>query len=284
MVLLSTIQRQIINRDRKHHNMKVSVLGSSSMGNTTFIETLHHKILVDAGFSGKKIKELLESINRSIEEIDTIFVTHEHSDHIKGLGVLMRKYDLNVYANSGTWDAILNKPSMGKIPNDKIRLIEPNQTISLDDLDVNSFTVSHDATEPQFYQFMNDNHRFCVLTDTGYVSENVKNQIKGADSYLLEFNHDMTMLREGPYSWSLKQRILSDSGHLSNDSGAEAMIDLLDRHTKKVFLGHLSPENNTKNAAHDTAYEKCLEIEPEVNSNFEILNTDRLNAQPLFTV
>lgn len=264
--------------------MKVSILASSSSGNTTYIETGKHKVLVDAGFSGKKIKELLASVNRNIEDLDSIFITHEHSDHIKGLGVLMRRYNLNVFANSGTWDAILGKSSMGKIPTDKIKILEPEQHLQLDDLDVNPFLVSHDAAEPQFYQFMENDKKICLLTDTGYVSDRLKDEIKGADAYLLEFNHDLEMLREGPYSWDLKQRILSDTGHLSNDSGGQTLVDIVDRHTKKVFLGHLSPENNTKAVAYEAALETCERAEPEVASDFEILKTDPTTAQPLFTV
>ncbi|APT18458.1 metallo-beta-lactamase domain protein [Amylolactobacillus amylotrophicus DSM 20534] len=264
--------------------MQAAVLASSSSGNVTYIETKQHKVLVDAGLSGKKITELLASIGRDINDIDSIFITHEHSDHIKGLGVLMRRLNVNVYANSGTWDEMLAHNKIGKVPEDQIKIFEPDTLMSLDDLDINSFTVSHDAREPQFYQFMNDHKRMAILTDTGYASERLESQIKGADAYLLEFNHDLDMLRNGPYGWPLKQRIISDTGHLSNDSGSDALINLVDRHTKKVFLGHLSPHNNTKKLALTAAELTCAKFEPEVNSEFSLFTTDPAVAQPLFVV
>lgn len=264
--------------------MQAAVLASSSSGNVTYIETEKHKVLVDAGLSGKKITNLLASIGRDINEIDSIFVTHEHSDHIRGLGVLMRKLNVNVYANSGTWDEMLSHDKIGKVPSEQIKIFEPDSMLSLDDLDINSFAVSHDAREPQFYQFMNDNKRMAILTDTGYASEKLEAQIKGADAYLLEFNHDMDMLRNGPYSWPLKQRIISDTGHLSNDLGSDALLNLVDRHTKKVFLGHLSPHNNTKKLAMNAAETTCVKFEPEVNSDFKLFTTDAEVAQPLFVV
>lgn len=264
--------------------MQVSILASSSQGNATFIKTAKHKILVDAGFSGKKLESLMNGIGESLQNIDSVFITHEHSDHIKGLGVLMRKYPVNVYANQKTWSAITEKSSMGELPREQMQILEANQSLCLDDVDVESFSVSHDAIDPQFYQFASDNKRMTLLTDTGYVNERLLDRVKGSDAYLLEFNHDTMMLRDGPYSWSLKQRILSDSGHLSNTAGAKTLIDLVDRHTKKVFLGHLSPHNNTKTLAHNSADEACFLYEPEVNSDFEILNTDPASPQDLFTL
>ncbi|MCC3237716.1 MBL fold metallo-hydrolase, partial [Pediococcus acidilactici] len=144
--------------------LKVSVLSSGSTGNVTYIETPEHKVLVDAGLSGKKIAGLMESVGRDIHEVDSLFVTHEHSDHIQSVGVLARKYGINVYANRGTWDAIKNK--VGKIPTEQKYIFDPNTTKSLDDLDIESFAVSHDAAEPQFYEFHHAGKSFVILTDT----------------------------------------------------------------------------------------------------------------------
>lgn len=263
-------------------DFKVSVLASSSKGNSTYIETSNAKILVDAGLSGKKIKEAMDSINRDICDVDAIFVSHEHSDHIQGVGVLARKYGIDVYANQGTWAAMA--PKIGKVPLENRNIIEMGETISIKDLDIESFGVSHDAAEPQFYQMHSDNKAFAILTDTGYVSERTKGIISSADAYLMECNHDLEMLRNGSYSWYLKQRILSDHGHLSNEDGAAALMDIMGNKTKQIFLGHLSPENNLKELAHNTV---ALDMEKHdfgVETDFHIADTDPLKAQPLYEI
>lgn len=263
-------------------NLNISVLASSSSGNVTYIETPEHHVLVDAGMSGKKIKESLESIGKDINTIDSLFVTHEHSDHIKGVGVLARRYGLNVYANEKTWQAML--PKIGKVPDDQINIFEHNKVMSLDDLDVESFAVSHDAADPQFYKFHHNGKDFVILTDTGYVSDRVEQTIKNADGYLFECNHDIEMLRNGMYPWPLKQRILGEKGHLSNDDGAHALMSVLGNNTKQIYLGHLSPENNTKTVAHQ-AVEKIMEDNDfAVGSDFLIHDTDPKVADPLISL
>lgn len=263
-------------------SLKISVLVSSSSGNVTYIETPKHHVLVDAGMSGKKIKESLESIGKDINTIDSVFVTHEHSDHVKGVGVLARRYDLNVYANEKTWQAMAHK--IGKVPEDKINIFPHNQVMTLDDLDVESFAVSHDAADPQFYKFHHNGKDFVILTDTGYVSDRVEQTIKNADGYLFECNHDTEMLRNGMYPWPLKQRILSEKGHLSNDDGAHALMDVIGDRTKQIYLGHLSPENNTKVVAR-TAVDTILEDNDfGVGSDFLIHDTDPQVADPLISL
>lgn len=263
--------------------MRVSVLASSSTGNATYIETPKHKVLVDAGFSGKKMAELLTSIGRSLDDVDSLFITHEHSDHVAGMGVLARRYpNLNIYANEGTF-AHLPK-SVGQLPYDQLRIFKRGTTLSLDDLDVESFAVSHDAAEPQFYQFHHDDRAFTILTDTGYVSDRLAGTIRDSDAYIMEANHDLEMLREGPYPWSLKQRILSDYGHLSNEDGAEALMDVIGPRTKRVYLGHRSAHNNTKPLAHMTVAQMLTQEGLGVDYDFVVLDTEREHAQPLFVV
>ncbi len=258
--------------DSKLDNMKISVLASSSTGNVTYIETPQHKILVDAGMSGKKIKELLDSVGKNIEEIDSLFVTHEHSDHIKGVGVLARRYGLNVYANEKTWQAMM--PKIGKVDSDQINIFDKNKVLSLGDLDIESFGVSHDAADPQFYKFHHNNKDFVILTDTGYISDTVEKKIENADGYLFECNHDVDMLRNGSYAWSLKQRILSEKGHLSNEDGARGLMDVIGENTKQVYLGHLSPENNTKYTAHETVATFLKNHDMAVDHDFYLNDTD----------
>ncbi|GKQ43333.1 metallo-hydrolase [Companilactobacillus sp. RD055328] len=263
-------------------DFKISVLASSSKGNSTYIETPNSKILIDAGLSGKKIENAMKSIDRDLSEVDSILVTHEHSDHIQGVGVLARKYDMQIYANEGTWNAMNSK--IGKVPSENKYVFGMGSTLTIGDLDIESFGVSHDAAEPQFYQVHYDNKSFAVLTDTGYVSERIKNTIKSADAYLMECNHDLDMLRNGDYAWSLKQRILSDQGHLSNLDGANTLEEIIGNNTKQIFLGHLSPDNNLKDLAHRTVAEDMMKHDLGVEHDFHISDTDPEQAQPLYGI
>ncbi|KRL02369.1 MBL fold metallo-hydrolase [Liquorilactobacillus capillatus] len=265
--------------NQQEDTMKISVLASGSTGNVTYIETPKRKILVDAGLSGKKIAGLMQSIGRDLNDVDSLLVTHEHSDHCKGVGVLARKYQLDVYANKGTWGAMAHK--IGKVPVEQKHIFEMGKTMSFGDLDIESFGVSHDAVEPQFYQIHHNGHAFVILTDTGYVSEGVEGVIKNADGYLLECNHDVEMLRMGGYPWPLKQRILSDRGHLSNDDGATALMDILGRNTKKIYLGHLSQDNNVKELAHLTVASTMEQHDFGVGHDFNIFDTDPNKATKL---
>lgn len=165
-------------QEKKDDALKISVLASGSSGNVTYIETPKHKVLVDAGLSGKKIEKLMGSIGRTLKDVDSLFVTHEHTDHIQGVGVLARRYGLDVYANELTWQAML--PKIGKVPTEQRHLFDMGTTKSLDDLDVISYGVSHDAVAPQFYEFHHAGKSFVILTDTGYVSENVRGIISDA--------------------------------------------------------------------------------------------------------
>lgn len=263
--------------------LRVSVLASSSSGNATYIETPEHKVLVDAGLSGKKLAALMQSIGRDLADVDSLFITHEHTDHCAGLGVLARRYPkLMVYANAPTFAALPR--SVGKLPKERLQVFDEGATMSLGDLDVESFGVSHDAAAAQFYQFYHAGKRFAIITDTGYVSDRVEGTIRDADAYVMECNHDLEMLRTGPYPWSLKQRIIGDTGHLSNEDGANAIMDVIGTHTKRVYLGHLSPHNNVKALAHITVANMLMEQGLGVGHDFNIYDTDPAVADPLFTV
>lgn len=260
-------------------SMQISILASGSAGNATYIETPQHQVLVDAGLSGKKIEELMNSIGRTLKDVDSLFVTHEHTDHSKSVGVLARRYGMNVYANQKTWEAM--EPKIGKIKPAQKYVFEPEQTLSLGDLDIESFNVSHDAANPQFYELHHAGHSFAIVTDTGYVSNRVEGIIKDAQAYLLECNHDTEMLRMGPYPWALKQRIMGDTGHLSNEDGARVMMDVLGNDTKQIFLGHLSKENNIKELAHLTVENIMKQHDLAVGHDFQLLDTSPDQASPL---
>lgn len=258
---------------------RYSILASGSSGNSFYLETPQKRILIDAGLSGKKISQLMAEIDRKVDDVDAILVTHEHKDHIHGVGVLARKYGLDVYANAETWQAM--DGMIGKIDVSQKHIFDLGKTITFGDIDIESFGVSHDAAQPQFYRLMKDGKSFVILTDTGYVSDRMADLIENADGYLIESNHDIEILRSGIYPWSLKQRILSDKGHLSNDDGAETMVRILGNKTKKIYLGHLSKENNVKELAHMTMKNALMQADLAVDHDFKIYDTSPDTALPL---
>lgn len=260
---------------------KYSILASGSSGNCFYVETPQKKILIDAGLTGKKVTSLLAEIDRSPEDLDAILVTHEHSDHIKGVGVLARKYHLGVYANQETWKIMDDRNMIGKLDAAQKHVFERGKMMTFGDLDIESFGVSHDAVDPQFYRIMKDDKSFVMLTDTGYVSDRMAGLIENADGYLIESNHDIEILRSGAYPWSLKQRILSDKGHLSNEDGAETMIRTIGNRTKKIYLGHLSKENNIKELAHMTMENQLMRADFGVGKDFTVFDTSPDTATPL---
>lgn len=269
--------------EQKDDQMKISVLSSGSTGNVTYIETPRRQVLVDAGLSGRKIERLTQSIGRDLSTVDDLFVTHEHTDHVKSVGILARRYpQLNVYANQLTWQAML--PKIGKVPLAQQHIFETGALKSFADLDVQSFGVSHDAIAPQFYQFQHHDKTFVILTDTGYVSERLSAQISDATAYLFECNHDVEMLRMGKYPWPLKQRILSDKGHLSNEDGADGLMDVIGNKTKDIFLGHRSLNNNMKEICHLTVASTLKQHDFGVDHDFKLYDTEPDDASALLAL
>lgn len=224
-------------------------LYSGSSGNSTFISSSNTKILIDAGLSGKYIERALEDIGESPDKLDGIFITHEHIDHTKGVGIISRKYDIPIYANKPTWIAM--EKTLGKVKEHNIKIMD-SADITIKDLDISTFPISHDAACPVGYSVSCSGKKACVATDMGYFSEDVKNKIKDADVILLESNHDIEMLKFGPYPYSLKRRILSDIGHLSNDACGKAIVDITNNNKKHIMLGHLSKTNNYPELAYKT--------------------------------
>ncbi|QDY84845.1 MBL fold metallo-hydrolase [Paenibacillus polymyxa] len=219
-----------------------TVLSSGSTGNATVVRNEDTTLLIDAGLSAKRIDELLKERDLSGEELDGILVTHEHSDHVKGLGAMARKYNLPIYANEKTWSAISN--AVGQIADDNRRILETGATREFESLRVESFGISHDAAEPVGYSFYDGSEKLSVATDLGYVSDKVKQAISDADVLVLEANHDVEMLRMGRYPWNIKRRILSDIGHLSNEMAGAILSELLTGRTKRTYLAHLSRDHN----------------------------------------
>ncbi|MFD0716133.1 MBL fold metallo-hydrolase [Paenibacillus sp. GCM10027626] len=227
--------------------MRFTVLASGSTGNATVVQSDDATVLVDAGLSGKKIEELMRERGIAGHHIDAILVTHEHSDHIKGLGAFARKYDLPIYANEATWGAM--ERHVGTIAAEKRVVLETGETAAFGSMCSTSFAISHDAAEPVGYIFEDGDVKLSLATDLGYVSDKVRHVIEDSDVLVLESNHDVGMLRMGRYPWNIKRRILGDSGHLSNEAAGEALCQLMTDRTKRVYLAHLSLDHNLMDLA-----------------------------------
>ena len=227
--------------------MQFSILASGSTGNSVYVENESGAYLVDAGLTAKRIEAQLAKIGRSMKDVNAIFVTHEHSDHIKGVGVLARKHGVPIYANQKTWQAM--DGLIGKVELDQKFQFDMDSVQSFGSISIESFAVSHDAIDPMFYVFHENDRKLAIITDTGYVSDRMKGIIKSADSFVFESNHDVGMLQMGRYPWSIKRRILSDVGHVSNEDAAIAMSDVIDQKETQIYLSHLSRDNNMKDLA-----------------------------------
>ena len=234
--------------------MNLCSIASGSSGNCIYVGSDHTSLLVDVGISKKRIEEGLRSIDRSCQECDGILITHEHSDHIKGLGVISRKHEIPVYCTKGTMEAIQKMNSLGKLPPDLFHVIEADRPFEIGDLQVNPFSISHDAAEPVGYRINQGKKSVGIATDLGYYDEYIVQNLSGLDVLLLEANHDVNMLQVGRYPYYLKQRILGNKGHLSNETAGRLLCRLLHDRLQAVFLGHLSQENNYEALAYETKY------------------------------
>ncbi|MEW9675389.1 MBL fold metallo-hydrolase [Lentibacillus sp. L22] len=262
--------------------LRFSVLASGSTGNAFYIESDSQKLLVDAGLSGKKMDHLFRQVHVDPKTLSGILVTHEHSDHIKGLGIVARKYNLPIYANEKTWKAM--EGSIGKLSLDQKFYFEMEEVKTFGDIEVESFGVSHDAAEPMFYTFRHDGKKVALVTDLGYVSERIKKTVESADAYIFEANHDVEMLRMGRYPWNVKRRILGDSGHVSNDDSGLALCDIISNRTKRIYLAHLSQDNNMKDLARMSVGNVLGERGIDVGHTIELCDTDPYQPTTLYEV
>lgn len=252
--------------------MRFSVLASGSSGNAIYIENEEHSFLVDAGLSGRKMEELFASIGKSMSNLDGILVTHEHSDHIKGLGIVARKHKVPIYANAKTWDAM--DGLVGAIPVEQRFHFDMETVKTFGSIDIESFAVSHDAADPMFYVFHENGRKLALITDTGYVSDRMKGIIQASDAFVFESNHDVGMLQMGRYPWSVKRRILSDVGHVSNEDAAVAMSEVMAEKSTRIYLSHLSKDNNMKDLAR-MSVEQTLQTKGIIVGEYvDLLHTD----------
>ena len=241
--------------------MKIKVLASGSKGNCTFIECGNVKILIDAGISYLQIKKTLEEDSINIQDIDIVLVTHSHNDHIKGLATLLNKTDITLCTHSTVYEELISKMN---IP--KFHLIDLEYMI--DSIEIEAIPLSHDV--PCYsYKITYDGKSLVYITDTGYLNKKYFSKIKNKDVYIIEANHDETMLMDGPYPFILKQRIISDRGHLSNLTTGRILSKIIGPKTKYIFLAHISEHNNTKELALEQV-RRQLQIENIEFNNFII--------------
>lgn len=232
--------------------MRIKVLASGSKGNSTYIECGSTKILIDAGISFLQIKNSLSSINVDVNDIDIILITHSHADHIKGLATLLKRTNITLYTTEEVFNDItktIDVPSGHII--DKYFMFK--------DVLIDVLPLSHDVS-CNCYIIKYNEHELVYITDTGYLNKRYFPRIKNKDVYIIEANHDEVMLMNGPYPFILKQRILSDKGHLSNEATANILLKLVGSRTKYIFLAHISEHNNTKELALKTVTDKLDEI------------------------
>lgn len=265
--------------------MELCSIASGSSGNCIYVGNDDTHILIDTGISKKRIEEGLNEVELSLSDIDGIFVTHEHSDHIQSLGVIQRKYNIPVYSSKETIESILNEKKLGKIDEDLFVPIEADTTFELGTLKINPFSVSHDAAKPYAYRVSDEKSSVAVATDMGYYDEYIVDNLKNLDALLVEANHDIRMLQLGRYPYILKQRILSNRGHLCNEMCGRLIDEILCPSLKSIFLGHLSQENNYPDLAYQSVKNEIDMSESTYKSrDFDIMVAHRDRPSKIVTV
>lgn len=265
--------------------MRLVSIASGSSGNCIYVGSDNTHILVDAGISNKRIEQGLSEIGIKGSELSGVVITHEHSDHVKGLGVLARKSQVPIYATEATLEKIDEMKSLGDYPRELFHPIRPDVEFLVGDLEIQPFSIDHDAADPVAYRVKNDRKAVAVATDMGHFDQYIIDHLQGLDALLLESNHDVNMLQTGPYPYYLKQRILGEHGHLSNENAGRLLSCCLHDHIKQILLGHLSQENNYAALAYETVK---LEIDQADNSykssDFSIAVAKRDEMSPIINL
>lgn len=232
--------------------MELFSIASGSSGNCIMVGSDNTKLLVDAGISAKRIEQGLNARSLTCSDISGILITHEHSDHIKGLGVLARKYHIPMYATFRTIQSLKSIGSLGEYDFNLYQSISPDTPFHIGDIQVEANRIWHDAADPVCYHFIQGEKKISIATDLGNYNPYLLEKLSGSDLLLVEANHDVRMLEVGPYPYQLKRRILSDHGHLSNELSGEFILKLLHEQVKGIILGHLSKENNFPDLAYES--------------------------------
>lgn len=226
--------------------MKICLLASGSKGNALLIESGRTRLLIDAGLSAREIRRRLDLIGVAADTLSGLLITHEHTDHVRGLGPLVRQLDLPVYLHTELAGALhdVGRPA-------RVQEFAPGEDFAIDGLTIQAFSVTHDALAPVGFTLTDEQGKVGVATDLGIATRLVAERLQGCHTLVLETNHDEEMLRDGPYPWALKQRVRSNHGHLSNLAGGALLGSLLWSGLETVFLGHLSETNNQPRLALD---------------------------------
>jgi len=257
--------------------VRLTILGSGSSGNCAYVETDEARILVDAGFSARQIRQRLATIGRTPENLTGILITHEHSDHICGLLALAQKLKLPVYCNRATQEATMwtfkakwnsNKsPALNGLDGGDVKgqldwqLFRTGDSFELNGVVIETFSIPHDAQDPVGFLLRANGTKIGFATDLGHVTKLVIDRIRTANVLVLEANHDVKMLQDCPRRpWSLKQRILGRHGHLSNEAAADAIQEIMSADLRNLYLGHLSRECNRPELAHRVVNERLQKI------------------------
>lgn len=231
--------------------MRLCSIASGSSGNCTYVGSDCTHLLVDVGISGKRAESGLNSLGLAGRDVDGILITHEHADHVAGLGVFARKFNVPIYATKGTLRALQGMKQVGELPSDLLCEIREDEKFIIKDLTVNPMRISHDAAQPVGFRIAYGKRRVGICTDLGIYNDYVVECLKGMDALLLEANHDVNMLQVGPYPYFLKQRILGERGHLSNENSGKLLCKILHDGLQEIVLGHLSKENNLPELAYE---------------------------------
>lgn len=247
---------------------------SGSSGNATLFSDGSTHLLIDCGMSGKQLFEALAKIGLSPDRLDGILLTHEHIDHVKGAGVIARRHKLPIYATAGTLSAM----NVGPIPDEQIKIIDSAHDFEIGTIGIKPFDIPHDAAEPVGYSFYIGGEKFSLATDIGHMHKALIEQIMKSKMVLLESNHDVDMLQYGPYPFPLKQRILSDIGHLSNENAAKTALQLVNSGVEHIMLGHLSEKNNHPEIAMMETYNTLTFAGVKVGSDVTLQVADRYKA------
>ena len=245
-------------------------IASGSSGNSIYFGSDNTHILIDAGISNKRIEEGLKNLGLKVSDLSGVFITHEHSDHIQGLKILTKKYQIPIYATKGTLDYIKKKKIIEGYEG-LCNIIAADTEFSVADINAKVFKISHDASEPVGFRLSTAGKSVAVATDMGVYDEYIVDNLQNLDAIMLEANHDIRMLEVGPYPYHLKRRILGNKGHLCNENAGKLLARILHDKIKHIFLGHLSKENNYPSLAYETVKVEIDEADVEYRgSDFRI--------------
>ena len=263
--------------------VSVTVLASGSKGNSTIVASARTRILVDAGLSGRETFRRMKQLGDDAHSLSAILISHEHSDHICGLATLAKKLCIPVYLTGATHHACarsMRDKDRKPWKCDKVETFNAGSTFDIGDISVTPFTIPHDAADPVAFTFRAEGIKLAICTDLGYMPASVRHHIRGCDLLMMESNHDLEMLRVGPYPWSVKQRVMSRVGHLSNDALAEFFTSDYDGAAAFVVLAHLSEQNNHPELARGAA-ERALGRRRTLLHNRVMLATQTAPLEPI---